>query len=343
MYAHVFVAGTFDGLHKGHRFLLSEAFRHGEKVTIGLTSDAFIGKFKILNSQFSIQSQNQRKKELVTWLKKEGYMERATIVSISDPYEPAASLGEVDALVVTPETRKRGEEINQMREARGLKPLTLIEVPIVNAQDGTAISATRVRNGEIDRHGRLVMPESLRPALQKPLGRVCSGKAIDEAIRASKGKLIIAVGDVTTKAFLDAGRVPDVSIIDGRVGRRPYKESRSIMAQLRKGVPFEANRQIKSGPGYISRSAIEAIRRRIPLIEIRGEEDLLVLPAVIHAPLDAMVYYGQPDEGMVEVVVTPEIKKTAEKLLKRFSTAPFAGGLTATSRLPFCISGRRGS
>lgn len=53
-------------------------------------------------------------------------------------------------------------------------------------------------------------------------------------------------------------------------------------------------------------------------ILIDGEEDLLVLPAIIYAPLGARVYYGQPGEGLVEVVVTHRKKRQALALLGKF-------------------------
>jgi len=56
------------------------------------------------------------------------------------------------------------------------------------------------------------------------------------------------------------------------------------------------------------------------LVHIKGEEDLLTLPAVLFAPLDSVVCYGQPGKGMVLVKVTEEKKrgalKIAEKMMK---------------------------
>ena len=40
------VGGTFDVLHKGHWFLLEEAFNVGERVLIGLTTDEFVERMK---------------------------------------------------------------------------------------------------------------------------------------------------------------------------------------------------------------------------------------------------------------------------------------------------------
>ncbi len=317
MYAHVFVAGTFDRLHAGHRRLLTEAFRVGDRVTIGLTSDEFVEKYK---SQIpSHKSQKERKRSLASWLKNNKFTDSSTIIAIDDPYEPAASATNVDALVVTSETRKRGEEINRMRKSRGLKELVLMNVSLVDAVDGTPISSSRIRNGDIDYEGRLVMPEELRPLLAEPLDKILTGKAIEEAIQDARAGFVITVGDVATKTFLDAGIIPTLSIIDGKVGRKPFHE---VVDRLQPTLA------VQSGPGFISKKAVQAIHDCFthpssPIthhaILIDGEEDLLVLPAIIYAPLGTVLYYGQPGEGLVEVVVTDDMKTKAIGLLARFS------------------------
>ncbi len=220
MHAHVFVAGTFDHLHRGHEKLLREAFRAGEKVTVGVTSNAFVAAYKpgYMGSPFAT-----RKKSVVTWLAKKGHADKVTIIAINDPYEPASSDSTLDALVVTPQNRLRGEEINAKRASRGLSPLVLLEVPIVPAQDTRDISSTRIRNGDIDKKGNLILPDSLRPELQQPLGRILTNKEqIKDALAHNTGDLFITCGDVATKTLLDAGVVPTFAIVDWRVERKPY-------------------------------------------------------------------------------------------------------------------------
>jgi len=51
---------------------------------------------------------------------------------------------------------------------------------------------------------------------------------------------------------------------------------------------------------------------------IDGEEDLLVLPVVQYAPIGSVVYYGQPGEGLVKVVVTKEKKRQVVALVAQF-------------------------
>ncbi len=323
MFRHVFVAGTFDGLHKGHEAVLARAFIEGERVTVGLTPDEFVRKFKRQRvSGLMIKSFEERKKHLEHWIKEKGWWDKAQIIAIVDQYEPAASDSDVDALIVTHKNRVTGTIINKTREKRGLVPLALVEVPLVSAQDGKPISSTRIREGEIDAIGNLTMPDALRDQLGKPLGRILVGDAIAHSLLQHKGKVMIAVGDVTAKTMFEAGMVPTLAIVDLRVGRRPSKEVIKYISNLHRKVP--------SGPGFISKGAIKAIGRwgkrleqnaaKKEVLIIDGEEDLLVLPVIIIAPLGAVVYYGQPGEGIVEVVVTKEKKGEVVELLKKFTS-----------------------
>jgi hypothetical protein len=50
-------------------------------------------------------------------------------------------------------------------------------------------------------------------------------------------------------------------------------------------------------------------------IIVDGEEDLLVIPACILAPENSVVMYGQPNEGLVIVQITPKIRAKVQKIL----------------------------
>ena len=55
------------------------------------------------------------------------------------------------------------------------------------------------------------------------------------------------------------------------------------------------------------------------MVLIDGEEDLLTIPAVIEAPLGAVVFYGQPLEGVVAVEVDERSKANARQILRLMS------------------------
>ena len=50
-------------------------------------------------------------------------------------------------------------------------------------------------------------------------------------------------------------------------------------------------------------------------IIVNGEEDLLVLQICIEAPDKSIVMYGQPNEGLVIVEITPDVRAKVQKLL----------------------------
>jgi len=72
----------------------------------------------------------------------------------------------------------------------------------------------------------LTLPESLRDAFKEPLGPVTidadellAAAAETRGERAAPDAPIIAVGDVVTYHLREAGRVPDVALIDGKTER----------------------------------------------------------------------------------------------------------------------------
>ena len=149
----VAVGGTFDEFHKGHKTLLEKAFEIGEKVLIGLCTDEFV---KRMEKPHVVASYEKRLKELKNWLSKKGWLERAKIIPLNDPYGVTISEGCVEALVVSRETEPRAYEINQKRQEKGLKPLKIVVIEMVPAENHIPISTTRIRHGEIDREGHLI-------------------------------------------------------------------------------------------------------------------------------------------------------------------------------------------
>ena len=56
-------------------------------------------------------------------------------------------------------------------------------------------------------------------------------------------------------------------------------------------------------------------------IVVKGEEDLLTLIAVLYAPENAFVVYGQPYSGIVVIKVTFEKKALVQEFLKAMKSS----------------------
>ncbi|MCL4435308.1 MAG: pantetheine-phosphate adenylyltransferase [Thaumarchaeota archaeon] len=146
------LGGTFDRLHKGHRALISKAFESGECVLIGVTTDEFAARLG-KNPDHNFQS---RVESLMAYLNETFPGRDYQIVPLNDYFAPETYCGDVEAVVVSSETAHRADEFNEKRRSLGIKPLKVIIVEKVLAEDGKPISTTRVRLGEIDEEGRLL-------------------------------------------------------------------------------------------------------------------------------------------------------------------------------------------
>lgn len=149
----VAVGGTFDELHKGHKSLLIKAFEIGNRVLIGLCTDEFV---KRMGKPHVTASYEERLSELEAFLKGQGLLDRAEIIPLNDPYGNTLTDKCIEALVVSEETERTAIKINQKRSEVGLPPLEIVTISMVPAENAKPISTTRIRQGEIDREGRLL-------------------------------------------------------------------------------------------------------------------------------------------------------------------------------------------
>jgi pantetheine-phosphate adenylyltransferase len=147
------VAGTFDVIHKGHWFLLEEAFKVAGHVYIGITTDRFASSMK---KPHDIDPYEKRLEDVKSFLREKGLMSRARFFPLDDPYGPSIENGELEGILVSEETEARAEEINMIRVQRGKKPLLIFVMKMILADDGVPISSTRVRKQEVDRYGHLI-------------------------------------------------------------------------------------------------------------------------------------------------------------------------------------------
>jgi pantetheine-phosphate adenylyltransferase len=108
-----------------------------------------------MNKNHPVRSFAARRRDLRRLLKIKGWLDRARITELRDPFGPATRRKRLDALVVSEETRANGLNVNVLRRRQGLEPVRLYVVRMVRADDDRLISDTRICRGEVDPQGRV--------------------------------------------------------------------------------------------------------------------------------------------------------------------------------------------
>ena len=142
------LGGTFDIIHDGHVALLDTAFKNGDIIVIGLTSDELARIFRGRN----INPYDIRKSKLKNFCR--NYEKDFEIIKLFDRYGPAVTDETIDGIVVSDETERVAMEINIARKERGFPELEIIKTDMKKAYDGDRISATRVSENIIEKDGR---------------------------------------------------------------------------------------------------------------------------------------------------------------------------------------------
>lgn len=316
------MGGTFDHFHAGHAFFITYASEVGFKLLIGVTTAKMIGKKAFAAT---IQPYGTRVRQVKEYCQKQGI--QCEVFPLDDPYGPTIERDtHVKALCVTKETVAGAEKINHIRAASGARPLPVYVANMVSDENGAELHADQIRAGKVNRAGKvyanvlahtLTLTDEQKSELAKPLGPVLT---IDD-LSAIKNKLngqspelpICVVGDHSLEFFIQHQLKYDLGIFDG-------KQQRQVVgsALLEK---LTVNLEVTNPAGSITADSTTALQNVFSrglnktAMFVHGEEDLLTAALILLLPLHSRVYYGQPGKGMVEVLVTEQIKEQVYSVL----------------------------
>src|SRR6266436_4563466 len=96
-YRSVAVGGTFDILHVGHEKLLAKAFELGELVFVGVIGDRLVFK---LNKDHPVRKFAVRQRDLRRLLRAQGWLRRARITELRDPFKPTTHRKQLNTLII---------------------------------------------------------------------------------------------------------------------------------------------------------------------------------------------------------------------------------------------------
>jgi uncharacterized protein (UPF0218 family) len=162
------------------------------------------------------------------------------------------------------------------------------------------------------------LPENLRSELKKPLGILIPDFQVTKfevTKNISKDAFVITVGDVTTDKMVSYGINPSLQIVDSYEKRNKR--------DLPEGY-VRNTLHCKNPAAQITTESVDAIKKAFGMpppvrLIVDGEEDLLVLPVAVYAPENSVIFYGQPNEGLVLVLVTEETRNKAKEIMNAMS------------------------
>lgn len=301
LYRTVGMGGTFDHLHKGHESFLRAAAELGEFVMVGVTEEK-LTKHKAYAKL--IQPYPKRVHAVQKFLS--SLQVPHQVVSLSDPYGPTIDPDvHIDALVVTEATIAGADKINTIRSGLQLRELPVHVHKMVLDDSGTILAAERIRQGIVNRAGvvykQLFTQDFQLNKSHRSFFQSLHGKIVEEPNK-SAGQTIV-VGDATLERFVSFAWPLDLAMYDGHTQRQPLQNLPTATATL------------QNPAGQITTQLVEWLEQYFvntyqqpQLLHVEGEEDLATVAAVLVAPLGTMIYFGQPNQGMVELQVTEKRK-----------------------------------
>lgn len=325
----VVCGATFDHFHRGHESFLRFALKQGKKVLLGLTSDEFARKNRLRQE---IEPYVAREQATRNFLKKIDTLQRVEIMPIHTLFIPKEWENlPIEAIVISKDVASGADAINNKRSSEGKTQLKILYCPTILAEDGIPISSIRIRNGVIDREGKMFVnplwnfplhiTPALRKALKEPFGSLIKNPEIWFKNQNFNSESIITVGDIVTKTFNEHNVGHKISVIDFFVAReKKFSDITEHGFTGREKVIDVVNpagtltKEVFTAFKNIYRNPIE--KRSIMLVE--GEEDLVVLPVILSTPLGTKIYYGQPNIGIVEILATEERKRQTYSIVKQF-------------------------
>ncbi|XP_074040395.1 bifunctional coenzyme A synthase-like [Leptinotarsa decemlineata] len=248
IYKHTVLGGTFDRLHTAHKLLLSEAaLRSSEKVTVGVTEENML-QSKILWEL--IEDIEVRVTNVSDFLKDICPELEYNIVPISDPFGPAIVDPSMEMIVVSEETMKGGEKINSIRQERGLAPLKIFPVELMDEPNPKPIEEQKISSSttRIRLLGTLLKPVEPNCSISKTpyiiglTGGIASGKSGVASHLKELGAFIINCDQLGHDVY-KTGKPCHQEIVK-TFGKEVLCENGEINRQILGGIVFKNSEQM---------------------------------------------------------------------------------------------------
>jgi uncharacterized protein (UPF0218 family) len=170
----------------------------------------------------------------------------------------------------------------------------------------------------------MVLNDKLLRELKKPLGvLIPDGHITYQNLLnyAEKTAKTISVGDRTSLRLISLGIIPHISVVDG-IEQRNKNDHAITTIESALDLKETLSMTCENPAGSISNDSLAKIRLALAsekkvILKVNGEEDLLTLAFCWYAPDNSIIFYGQPNSGMVIIGVDDIVRIKAESFIRR--------------------------
>lgn len=182
-YGTVVLGGTFDRIHVGHKiFLTAAVLRACKRLVVGVTDENMLKTKRLPELILPVE---KRIEDLKKFLCEIDSTLEYDVVAISDPFGPTQNDPDMDMIVVSAETLRGGQKVNELRTKNGLKQLDIFCIEMVEdfSDDGVKELKVSSSNTRIDLLGTRIRPKERRshlpaePYIIGLTGGIASGKS----------------------------------------------------------------------------------------------------------------------------------------------------------------------
>ncbi len=317
-YKIVGMGGTFDHMHAGHQAFLKFAASLADEIWVGVTTNELTRtkKFFQMIEPFETRSAN-----VTQFLAQEQIPSK--VFPLADPCGPTLQGSPVEAIIVTELTKAGGDFINQCRVNLQLLALPIEVCELLRDQKNEYLSSTRIRQGLVNRQGQVY---SL--CLEQGVMLNDQQKAF---FREKRGQVVLqptnhylytyVVGDMVLETFIQNNWPYQIGVYDGFNQRQMFQSPNLAQVKEDKGVANPAGQISREFVQHLMETQESLFKSRETIftapfhVRVHGEEDLGAVILALVAPLGAVIYYGQPNEGIIEMIVTEELKEQFYSIL----------------------------
>ncbi|CAH1638304.1 unnamed protein product [Spodoptera littoralis] len=286
-YENVVLGGTFDRLHNGHKLLLSQAvLRATKSVTVGVTD---VNMLQIKTIPELIQPVDIRIKEVRDFLMDINPDLEYNLFPLKDLYGPTKDDPKFQLIVVSEETVRGANKINEKREEKGIPPMDVHVINVIEDSHACTTAAEECKvsssNQRMRMLGKIIREPKPNPNIPDwpyvigLAGGIASGKTRILQKLKEKGAAILNCDTIAHELYKPGLQLNRT--ISENFGKEVITEAGEVDRKKLGSIVFSDKKQLDKLNSLVWPEVIAEAQRRIKALGEQGHRVVVMEAAVL--------------------------------------------------------------